>query len=76
MCKTDIEPSKEKSQQKFSTGIIFLVFNVWVLIFTFIQRPVESLIGTGIILAGLIIYLFDKTQKPDNDFVSEISEHI
>ncbi len=56
--------------------LIFLVFNVWVLIFTFIQRPVESLIGTGIILAGLVIYFFDKTQKPDNDFVSEISEHI
>jgi basic amino acid/polyamine antiporter, APA family len=40
--------------------IIFLLFNVGVLIFTFIDRPTESLIGIGILLLGLVIYYFDK----------------
>ena len=39
--------------------IIFLLFNAWVLIFTLINRPVESLIGIGILLAGLVVYFFD-----------------
>ncbi|HEY4876700.1 MAG TPA: amino acid permease, partial [Puia sp.] len=40
--------------------IIFLLFNTWVLIYTLIDRPRESLIGIGILLIGLIIYFFDK----------------
>ena len=40
--------------------IIFLVFNAFVLVFTFISRPEESLIGIGILLVGLVIYFFDK----------------
>jgi basic amino acid/polyamine antiporter, APA family len=40
--------------------IVFLLFNVGVLIFTFIDRPTESLIGIGILLLGLVIYYFDK----------------
>jgi basic amino acid/polyamine antiporter, APA family len=47
--------------------IIFLVFNLWVLIFTFIERPFESTIGTGIMIAGLILYFFDKTIQPQNN---------
>lgn len=43
--------------------IIFLLFNGWVLIFTLIDRPVESLIGIGILLAGLVIYFFDTPIK-------------
>ena len=39
--------------------IIFLLFNAWVLTFTLINRPVESLIGIGILLAGLTVYFFD-----------------
>lgn len=39
--------------------IIFLLFNTWVLIFTMVDRPVESLIGIGILLAGAVIYYFD-----------------
>jgi APA family basic amino acid/polyamine antiporter len=42
--------------------IIFLLFNTWVLLFTIIERPLESLIGTGIILAGAVIYYFDRPQ--------------
>ena len=55
--------------------IIFLLFNGWVLIFTFIQRPVESLIGIGILAAGAVLYVFDRHEGPV-DFISEISEHI
>lgn len=40
--------------------IIFLLFNAWVLIFTLIDRPVESLIGIGILAIGAVIYFFDK----------------
>lgn len=40
--------------------IIFLLFNTGVLIFTLIGRPVESLIGLGILAIGALIYLFDK----------------
>ncbi len=40
--------------------IIFLLFNVAVLVFTFIDKPKESLMGIGILLLGLVIYYFDK----------------
>jgi len=40
--------------------IIFLAFNMVVLVFTFISRPWESLIGIGILAAGLVVYFFDK----------------
>lgn len=59
---------KEPRAETFKTPlkpwlqIIFLTFNAWVLIFTLIDRPVESLIGIGILLAGLIVYFFDKPQ--------------
>lgn len=49
-----------KSPFKPVLQIIFLLFNTWVLIFTLIDRPVESLIGIGILLIGAVIYLFDK----------------
>lgn len=39
--------------------IIFLLFNAWVLIFTMIERPKESLIGIGILMVGVVIYYFD-----------------
>ncbi|MEN9572020.1 MAG: hypothetical protein RL172_3251 [Bacteroidota bacterium] len=40
--------------------IIFLLFNAGVLIFTFIERPAESLIGLGILALGAVVYFFDK----------------
>ena len=43
--------------------IIFLLFNAWVLVFTLIDRPLESLIGIGILLAGLVVYFFDTAVK-------------
>jgi len=49
-----------KSPFKPVLQIIFLLFNIWVSIFTLIDRPVESLIGIGILLIGAVIYFFDK----------------
>jgi len=49
-----------KSPFKPVLQIIFLVFNAWVLIFTMIERPTESMIGVGILAVGMVIYLFDK----------------
>jgi basic amino acid/polyamine antiporter, APA family len=43
--------------------LIFLAFNAWSLIFTYIDKPVESSIGIGILLIGLVIYLFDKPHE-------------
>jgi len=49
-----------KSPFKPVLQIIFLLFNIWVSIFTLIDRPVESLIGIGILLIRAGIYFFDK----------------
>ena len=49
-----------KSPFKPVLQIVFLLFNAGVLIFTLIDRPVESLIGIGILSVGGLIYLFDK----------------
>ena len=53
-----------KSPFKPVLQVIFLLFNAWVLIFTLIDRPVESLIGIGILAIGAIIYFFDKPVQP------------
>jgi APA family basic amino acid/polyamine antiporter len=52
-----------KSPFKPVLQIIFLLFNAWVLVFTLIDRPVESFIGLGILLVGLVIYMFDKPME-------------
>jgi basic amino acid/polyamine antiporter, APA family len=49
-----------KSPFKPVLQIIFLLFNGWVLIFTLIDRPVESFIGLGVLFAGGVFYYFDK----------------
>lgn len=60
---------KSKSGETFKSPfkpllqIIFLIFNGWVLVFTLIDRPVESIIGLGVLLTGGIIYYFDKPIK-------------
>lgn len=58
----DKHPQSFRSPFKPVLQIIFLLFNTWVLIFTIIERPVESLIGIGILGLGIIIYFFDKPQ--------------
>lgn len=52
-----------KSPLKPLLQLVFLAFNAWVLIFTLIDKPKESMIGIGILLAGLVVYFFDRPQK-------------
>ena len=54
------QPGSFKSPLKPLLQILFLLFNSWVLIFTIADRPIESLIGIGILLMGIVIYYFDK----------------
>jgi APA family basic amino acid/polyamine antiporter len=56
----DQRPSTFRSPLKPVLQILFLLFNAWVVVFTLIDRPTESLIGIGILVVGVIIYLFDK----------------
>ena len=49
-----------KSPFKPVLQIIFLLFNAWVLVFTLVDRPLESLIGLGVLLVGGIVYYFDQ----------------
>lgn len=39
--------------------VAFLIFNAWVLIYMLIDRPLESLLGIGILIMGSILYFFD-----------------
>jgi APA family basic amino acid/polyamine antiporter len=61
----DRQPHTFSSPFRPLLQIIFLLFNTWVLVFTIIERPIESLIGIGIILAGAIIYYFDSPQPAE-----------
>lgn len=61
------KPDSFKSPLKPVLQIIFLLFNTWVLIFTMKDRPKESFIGIGILLAGVVIYYFDKPEPTANN---------
>ena len=43
---------------------IFIGFSLWILVYTLYDKPVESLIGLGIIGAGLLTYFFNRTEQP------------
>jgi APA family basic amino acid/polyamine antiporter len=40
-----------------ATPLIFLALNTWVLLYVFIDRPVESFVGLGVIGVGALLYL-------------------
>ena len=40
--------------------MIFILINIWILIYGLIYRPVESLTGIGTSLAGLVFYFIDR----------------
>lgn len=40
--------------------VIYIVFGVYICVFTFIQHPVESLLGLSTILTGLFLYFVDR----------------
>ncbi|MET3537782.1 APC family permease [Chryseobacterium limigenitum] len=39
---------------------VFMLFSLYILYFTFIHNPKESLIGLGIVATGIVLYLIDK----------------
>ena len=43
--------------------VIYIIFGVYICVFTFIQHPTESLIGLSTILTGLVLYFFDKKKE-------------
>ncbi len=47
-------PGEFKTPLKPLPQIIFLLFSAWVLIFTIMDRPMESLLGIGMVLAGAL----------------------
>lgn len=49
-----------KSPFKPVLQIVFLLFNAWVLLFTLMDRPKESLIGLAVLGVGCIVYYFDQ----------------
>lgn len=54
---------KFKSPLRPYLQIVYLLFSTWVLAFTFLERPKESMAGFGILLLGLLFYYFDKRQE-------------
>ena len=38
------------------TPLLFLALNVWILIYVFIDKPTESLVGLGIVSVGGVVY--------------------
>jgi basic amino acid/polyamine antiporter, APA family len=59
-------PGTFRSPLKPLLQIVFLLFSAWVLLYTFIERPMESLAGIGILAAGVILYFFDRSRELKN----------
>jgi len=49
-----------KSNLFYVFPTIFVLFSGYILYFTFINNPKESIIGLAIVIIGIILYLFDK----------------
>ena len=67
------DPGMFRSPLKPLLQVIFLAFNLWILIFTLIDRPLESLIGLGILAIGALVYIFDKPNKVVHSAPTNIS---
>ena len=47
------------------TPLIFLAISAWMLVFTWRQKPHESLAGLGTLLLGLLLYFVSPKTKPE-----------
>jgi APA family basic amino acid/polyamine antiporter len=47
-------------------AIVFILLEIWMLTFTMIDHPIESLAGLGTVLSGLIVYLIFSPKKINN----------
>jgi len=57
---------KKKDRKIFKSNLfyifptVFLLFSIYILYFTLIHNPKESIIGLGIVAVGIVLYLIDK----------------
>lgn len=49
-----------KSNLFYIFPTVFLLFSIYILYFTFIHNPKESIIGLGIVAVGIVLYLIDR----------------
>ncbi|MBL7881079.1 MAG: amino acid permease [Chryseobacterium gambrini] len=49
-----------KSNLFYVFPTVFLLFSIYILYFTFIHNPKESIIGLGIVAVGIVLYLIDR----------------
>lgn len=52
-------PNTFKSPFKPFLQLIYLIFSLWVLAYTLIDKPFESLAGLGLIVVGIVFYRLD-----------------
>lgn len=62
---------KKEDRKIFKSNIfyifptVFLLFSIYILYFTLIHNPKESIIGLGIVAVGIVLYLIDKKLPAD-----------
>lgn len=54
-----------KSNLFYIFPTVFLLFSIYILYFTLIHNPKESIIGLGIVAVGIVLYLIDKKLSVD-----------
>ncbi len=47
------------------TPLLFIAFAVWLVGNTIVEKPLDALVGTAILVAGLPLYFYWKRQRPD-----------
>jgi APA family basic amino acid/polyamine antiporter len=52
------------------TPLLFLAANAWILVYVFLDRPTESLIGLSIVAVGAALYFASQWGAPDEAPVS------
>lgn len=67
-------PNAERPYKTLGYPVIPLVFvlvAVWLIINTLFTRPVESVVGLGLIVIGLPLYYYFRVRQPDVMKVAE-----
>ncbi|HCR77440.1 MAG TPA: amino acid permease [Chryseobacterium sp.] len=54
-----------KSNLFYMFPTVFLLFSIYILYFTLIHNPKESIIGLGIVAVGIVLYLIDRKLSVD-----------
>ncbi|WP_449245531.1 APC family permease [Desulfobacca acetoxidans] len=60
------QPRKDLPYQTLGyplTAVVFILGNIWIILFTIFSRPMAALTGLGAVLAGLAVYAFFKWRR-------------